>query len=399
VFDGLHKSGGDLGVQVQSVLFKKYYIFVAQHSYPLVKFVVFCWLIPLLQFLAWVFDFTKPEPSKPMAVIVSSRSYKVSSSFCCLIPKLEDYSINVICHSVNYADIGLYSKVLYIYKFFRACRHADFVFLDDTFLPVSYALKWRWIFKPQVVQLWHSAGLFKRVGLHVCKSRLLGFLMKMNYAKFDLVAVSSEACRDDIAGFMGLAKNKVIALGTSYTDRYIGETKRLAPDRRHSSKDNIVYAPTFRGEPYKVKPSPIPIVHDVFLGMEDRFDCYISAHPHDPVEVSRFKCPFSFADALSQINILITDYSSIAMDYILANPNGKLILFVPDFEDYHVDVGFYVPLNNITKYIAHDQKQLLSLIGATAKSHDYNLYREKYLTLCDGNATERLIEYLGISNR
>lgn len=392
-----------MSLQVQNFLFniyqnaREYYIFLAKHNYPLIKFVTSFWLIPLIQIFAWFFSFTKAEHSNPVAVIVTSRSYQVSPSFLCLIPKLENSSVKIIYHSAKYADLNLFSKIQHIFNFFRSCQHADFVFLDDTFLPISYALKYRWLFKPRVIQLWHSSGLFKRVGLHVCKSRLLFFLMKKNYLNFDLVVVSSEACRRDIANFMGLDKNKVIALGTSYTDRYFGESKRLKPDAYHSSKENIVYAPTFRGEPYKVMPSPIPIVHDVLLEVETKFDCYISAHPHDPVELNKFNCPFDLADSLPRIDVLITDYSSIAMDYILANPNGKLILFVPDFEKYHSDVGFYVPLNHITKYIAYNKEQLLSIITSTKKSHDYSFYTEKYLTLCDGNSTERLVEYLGIS--
>ncbi len=373
----------------------KWMLSYARYKYPIFKFLMSFWLIPLVQVCAIVFSRKSENRNAPTALIVTSRFDQMSSSFSCLVPQLKKESVNVICHSVNHAKTGTISKIGHIYNFFSACKHADFVFLDDTFLPVSYALKSKWVFKPRVVQLWHSAGLFKQVGLDVTQGSLLRYLMKKNFQNFDLVAVSSEACRDAIAGFMGLDKERVVALGTSYTDRYFSGPSLSDKTACQPEKKTLVYAPTFRGDAFKVRASPIPQVKHVLQAVESDFDCFICPHPHEITDVGTYKYPVVLADTLDKIDILITDYSSIAMDYILANPSGKLVLFVPDVEEYEKSAGFYVPLADVSPHIAHDKAALTAAIQSNER-HDYTLYSEKYLTLCDGNATARLLTYLGI---
>ena len=85
------------------------------------------------------------------------------------------------------------------------------------------------------------------------------------------------------------------------------------------------------------------------------------------------------------------------MDYILANPNGKLILFVPDLERYERTNGFYVALEEVTPLIAHSATELVAAIHSDA-GHGFDDYRDKYLALCDGQATDRLLKHLNISS-
>ena len=85
------------------------------------------------------------------------------------------------------------------------------------------------------------------------------------------------------------------------------------------------------------------------------------------------------------------------MDYILANPNGKLILFVPDLETYEQTNGFYVALEDVTPLIAYNATELVAAIHSDA-GRGFDDYKDKYLTLCDGQATDRLLKYLSISS-
>lgn len=368
-----------------------------RYSYPLAKFLVSFWLVPLIQISAFILTRRSREQDRKTAVIVTSRSNQVSPSFVCLIPELRRQSVTVILHSTNYAKVGALEKIHRIFSYFSASQGADFVFLDDTFLPVSYALKSRFLPQPVIVQLWHSAGLFKKVGLDVCDGVLLRSLMRINFRNFDLVAVSAEACRDAIAGFMGIKKAQVVTLGTSYTDRYFPVSNASEAKPVSLARKRVVYAPTFRGDAFNVMPSPIPQVQMAYKNLELDFDCFISPHPHEKLELGDHAYPFVVSDTLPEIDVLITDYSSIAMDYLLANPGGKLVLFVPDLELYMKMNGFYVSPEEVTPHIVHDYAALVEMVRSVDRL-DHTAYSETYLTHCDGRATARLLSYLGLES-
>ena len=368
-----------------------------RYAYPLTKFLVSIWMIPLIQICARVLASDRDALAKQRVVIVTSRSEYPSPSFACLIPALEDQAIDVVLHTFDYSKFGFIGKVGCIFRFFAASQDAKFVFLDDTFLPIAYASRWKWLWKPSIVQLWHSAGLFKKVGLDLHPRGILRWLMKINFRNFDLVTVSSEACRDAIAGFMGLDKAKVVALGTSYTDRYFDANDTLGQARR-SGRKTLIYAPTYRGDAFNVSASPVPEMKRILPGLKSDFQCFICPHPHDPADPGAYVCPFSLATSLKAIDVLVTDYSSIAMDYLLANPDGKLVLFVPDLETFSETNGFYVSPDEVTPLLARNEAEFLDALNS-CNGHVHSAYREEYLTMCDGEATGRLIDYLGMTSK
>ncbi|MGY3568458.1 CDP-glycerol glycerophosphotransferase family protein [Vibrio paucivorans] len=372
-------------------------------TYPLLKFFFAKLLIPIIQVFAWVSTPLRKSRQQPVALLVSSRTNSVSSSYSSLIPELERRSVKIEFHSVNYSNLALLDKIKKIYLFFCQYRNTDLVFLDDTFLPISFSFKIRKFSPAYIVQIWHSCGLFKQTGLDVCKTNLSYYLGKANYKNYDLVSVSAESCRRTIAGFMGVDHNQVKALGLSRTDDYFNTQRcdeisvRFFKEYPNAKSSKVIaYAPTYRGEAFNVDPSPIPSVIDLFSSLEGEYTPFIAPHPHEVVSDNKFELAMDISSILHLVDILITDYSSLAMDYMVANPRGRLILYVPDYEKYSEDVGFYVDIQDITDEIAYNHKQLEALIRASTSVQGFSSYKGKYLSCCDGASTVRLLDYLNL---
>ncbi len=377
-------------------MLKKY-----NHLYPLAKYILAKVLIPVIQTIAWIKIPRETNRQCKVVLLVNSRCNYSTPSFNSLIPELEKRGVKLEYHLVNYSKLSNFSKIKGIFYFFCQYRNADFVFLDDTFLPVSFCLKGTWFSDAYIVQLWHSCGLFKRTGLDVCSSKLSRFLGKANYKNYNLVSVSSEDCRMVIMQFMGIDIETVKALGVSRTDFYFDRFRMsqseicfLKDYPAAVNKKVVVYAPTYRGQPFYVDTSPVPVVSDVFSKLGDEYLPFIVPHPHETVTNNAFPLNQSLSSILHLVDIFITDYSSLAMDYMIANPKGKMILFVPDIEQYNSDIGFYVELDEITDNVIFEQHELLGAILQDGELCNFIDYKDKYLNRCDGLSTQRILSYL-----
>lgn len=379
------------------MLVSKFYNYV----YPLAKYLSAKLLVPIIQLMAWVFTSREVNRKEKRVLLVNSRSNYTTLSFDSLIPELKYRGVVIEYHLVDYSKLNGILKIKKMFYFFCQYKNADVVFLDDTFLPISFCLKGNWFSQARVVQLWHSCGLFKRTGLDLCKSKLSFILGKSNYRNYDLVSVSSESCRKSIAGFMGVDIKKVKALGVSRTDLYFDSSRRnestISFEKKYpatSDKKVIIYAPTYRGQPFNVDASPIPIVSDTFCNLGNEYLPFIAPHPHEVVDNNVFSLNHNLSSILHLVDILITDYSSLAMEYMIANPRGKLILFVPDIAKYNHEVGFYVELETITNHVVTECRQLLKVIVEDSQQSSFSSYKDEYLSCCDGSSTKRLLQHL-----
>ncbi|USE00335.1 CDP-glycerol glycerophosphotransferase family protein [Vibrio sp. SCSIO 43133] len=373
------------------------------YLYPLIKFALAKILVPVIQVFSWFSSSKEVGQHKKIALLVNSRCSHSTTSFISLIPELESKGLILDYHLVNYSQLSARKKIENIYHFFCQYRKADFVFLDDTFLPVSFCIKGNWFSSASVIQLWHSCGLFKRTGLDICNSQFSRLISKSNYKNYDLVTVSAENCVQVISNFMGIACETVKALGLSRTDYYFDEYRKITAEVNFRSdypdiddKKIVVYAPTYRGQPFNVDPSPIPSVNRVFDKLGEGYLPFVVPHPHEAINNNSFPLKHTLSAILHLVDILVTDYSSLAMEYMIANPNGRLILFTPDVDRYTKEIGFYIELEEVTSNVVKDETHLLETIVMTSEGCDFNSYKNKYLNQCDGTSTKKILQYLDL---
>lgn len=161
----------------------------------------------------------------------------------------------------------------------------------------------------------------------------------------------------------------------------------------------ILYAPTWRdsndgGESYKLAP-PIDWA-EWKKELSDKFVVMLRTHPYTTklmnVEFDDFVLDYSeypeVNDLLIATDILISDYSSINLDYAITEK--PMICFGYDYDEYKKIRGFYYDLEKeMPNGVMRNQKQILNHL----KSMDYleekektKKYKNKYMQY-GGNAT------------
>jgi CDP-glycerol glycerophosphotransferase len=202
-----------------------------------------------------------------------------------------------------------------------------------------------------IINLWHGiplkkvAFLDKNLGL---KARVVNYLMSKRINFF--VSGSYKLEKIFIDNFK-IPSSKILNFGSPvieylrFPEKFVIYNKKfITPE----GKEIILYAPTFRDYHFIN-----PIFEYEYLNWLDgellkrNALFYIKLHPSlDKLNMSKYQNIFildSVQDIypiLFGVDHLISDYSSVFLDYILAFPNRKLTLYIPDFEEYKANRDF-----------------------------------------------------------
>lgn len=286
-------------------------------------------------------------------------------------------------------------------KFMRLYAMAAYVFICDTFLPVASCKKDS---RTKVIQLWHACGLFKRMGYDTTEDIPACYRGEV-YRNYDLVTVSSPQCVAPYARAMRLPEAVVQPLGVSRTDVYFDEAwknecRREFYERYPQARNKrvILWAPTFRGnagDPYQVGLEEIRAL-EAQLGE----DCFLlrKVHPHVDNKLALSDTDIPAERLLCVTDLLITDYSTVLMDYFFF---GKpYVLFAPDLEDYTQRRGLYVAYSDLSPYVVTRGEALYpAVMEALERGMPRDWIREQrrfHASSCDGHATERILESIGL---
>lgn len=225
-----------------------------------------------------------------------------------------------------------------------------------------------------VIQLWHAIGKIKKsgyqsVGMKSGRKKEYAKLLHM-HENYDYIIAGSKAWNKYYCEAFNTSEDKLLNCGLPRID-YLINTERENRKRFFSEnpdlkdKKIILYAPTFRRN---MKSSGDKIINAF---NSDKYTLIIKNHPGHKMQHNKCKGnEYSFdnwqtIDLLSVCDILITDYSAIALEAIVLNK--KTYFWTYDYDSYLSNNGLnynlkrevgnnvYCSLNDLINKIDKDE--------------------------------------------
>src|SRR5699024_7163797 len=325
------------------------------------------------------------------AVFVVSRENKLQGNLRYvhleLMEQLPGVKIHFV-HAENKMNLKLFKELI-------SFSNARYLILDDYYLPVYLINPDR---KMKVIQLWHAAGAFKKFGLSTIGTK---FGPKLSYLKlipihsnYTHVYVSSENVVPFYADAFNMPVSKIFALGIPRIDMFSNEelTNKAKsalytkyPELNDDNNINILIAPTYRavGVQEESNFSMAKMLMEVVPFLNSNVRVLFRPHPYtDKHDLSRLNsCEnviiadnYSLNEWMLVADAFITDYSSAIFDFsLLKKPFAH---FVPDFDHYEKNRGFYQDIEQITDgELIQRTSDLVSWINYRTKEEYFNTAR------------------------
>ncbi|MBR4447709.1 CDP-glycerol glycerophosphotransferase family protein [Methanobrevibacter sp.] len=290
---------------------------------------------------------------------------------------------------------------------FKKLSSSKYIFLNDNFFPLAFM-----DFKDEntIVQLWHAPGASKKFGGSVdLESREI--LSKIS-DNTDYLIVTSKNIIEYYSEAFQMSNDKIKPLGLPRMDYYFEnhDLDKLKQDFCQKvnippDKKIILYAPTFRDE------EKYNNVFD-FLDLEkfnqelgSEYVLALRLHPKIKnfykedissnsryVDVSDFE---SEQELMLISDILITDYSSIMIEYSVLNK--PTVFFTYDLDYYLANErGFYYDFKTtVPGPIVYTSDELIDVIkdGRFDKGKISDFVKTQFDEI-DGHSSERIVDYL-----
>lgn len=209
---------------------------------------------------------------------------------------------------------------------------------------------------------------------------------------------------------------KFLRVGCPRNDKLINTPQKQITNMKRDWGINestmvLTYAPTFRDElrEKRLKQSIqqldlLSIIEHLEKKYNKKWICFVRSHilshgiegithlDNVLLDGNQFE---DMSDLLVISDMLITDYSSCAGDFILMNK--PVVLYQPDEESYNIDRGLYFKSNDLPFLVAKDNIEILSIIQ--------NLNQEDTINNCEkvldfygvyesGYASEKIVNYI-----
>lgn len=259
-----------------------------------------------------------------------------------------------------------------------------------------------------LIQIWHAAGAFKKFGLDADR-RLNDEGEKRTHQFYDAVTVSSEYVRPYYASAFGIDISKILPLGVARTDILVNEASKAVLQENiyiqhpeYKGKKIYLYCPTFRENEELLAVDIDPQINWQTLDNALNDDELFLLRPH-PITKKQLvpdglkhiaETWLPTTDLIACACVVITDYSSVIYDSLLANV--PIVLYCPDFDDYNRDFYLNFPEDIPALCIKTDDK-LLTAIRETIKQPPVEktaAFKENQLGACDGQSTQRIVQLI-----
>ncbi len=307
---------------------------------------------------------------------------------------------------------------------FRLGRSA-YIFLNDNFMPLAKAHPAK---ETKIIQLWHGQGAFKKFGLSIRQPEKIRERESAANERLSYVVCSSKGVGGIYAEAFGVDEQKIITTGTPNEDYYF-HPESLARSRANvyarypQLKDRFVvlYAPTFRDDAGDFEifrnfdAKEVEVALDKWLDSLATADCnkadkksivVTRLHPQIHEALSDKKAGVNATDyeSINELclvaDLLITDYSSVCMDFALTDK--PTVFYAFDLDSYEDTRSFYFDyMSYVPGPVAKTREELLKILEngdfISAENTDkLKKFKAFNFDTPDGTATKKLLSFLGL---
>ena len=360
--------------------------------------------------------YSKLPVDENKVVFVEIRLPKLTNSLQLMYDKLyTETNLDLHCHFLRNTFVSRKEYRERCKAFIADIATAKYVFMDE-----ATNINGSFVMRPEtiVTQLWHGCGAFKKFGFSTAdaifgasRKDMENYPFNRNYTHVtvsspEVIWAYEEAMR--YSHESGVVK----ALGSSRTDIFYDEDFiKSAYDELYEKfpaakgKKVILYAPTFRGRVAKAKSPNVLKLRELFAAFGEEYVVIMKHHPlvrkrpSIPEElIDTFAVDFttdmSIETLLCVSDICISDYSSLVFEYsIFERP---MIFLAHDLEDFFDWRGFYYDYDELTPGpVVKTTQEVIDYISDIDNLYDKQAvkdFRNKFMSSCDGHATERIIE-------
>lgn len=347
------------------------------------------------------------------AVFVEVRFDEITDSFRLVYDRMKADGFDVHEQFIENIKPGKWGYIKRCLRMLEDISDAHYVFLNDacnvtSCIPLRKGTK--------IYQLWHACGAFKKFGMSTAEL-IFGDNRKSlekypNYGNLSYVTVSSPEVIWAYEEAMNLkdTKTQVVATGVSRTDvfydqHFIEQSKAAVYSvcPAAENKKIILYAPTFRGRVAKAESPDCLDIPAMKRALGDEYVLLIKHHPFVkqppvvPEDCADFAMDVTKSLEIDQLlcasDVCVSDYSSLIFEYSLFE--RPMIFFAYDLDDYFDWRGFYYNYDELTPGpVVQETEEIIDYIrhlDARFDQAQVHAFKEKFMSSCDGHATDRII--------
>ena len=254
-----------------------------------------------------------------------------------------------------------------------------------------------------LIHCWHAGGAYKKVAFDAKRKYYDQSSEEKRIARIhsgiSWFVCTSKATAEIYAKAFRLPLERMLVFGSPRLDACLQCTTFPAP-----SIYTVLYAPTYRTNDKKTRCTPVPpdgeaLRTALISRLGENVQLVFRVHPTTPPpEDLRGWTDWSHIpqhEALCRASVLITDYSSIFFDFLPFK--RPIIFYVPDFNryiDYEREL-YFSPYDIFPETTCSNEQALIELLEQYRyKETDYSEIWEKYMSACDGKASERLCSFI-----
>ena len=261
-------------------------------------------------------------------------------------------------------------------------------------------------------QIWHSVGAIKQFGAkdpsnaHRTDAAVRRF--KKVYSRFDNIVVGSDFMAGIFKEAFLVKDDMFLKTGVPRTDFFFDVSQHAAiKDSIYNDnpllrgKKVILYAPTFRKGEDEINSICLDI-QNMYDQLRDDYVLVIKFHPAVQLkanftEYQDFVFDYSDYPCVNELlvitDVLITDYSSIPMEFALLG--RKMIFFAYDLEDYKKNNGLWEDFEScVPGPVVRDADKVIDAIFEDFDTTQIEEYCQKWGQYCDGHSSARFVDVL-----